>query len=109
MRLKRVCGTRIALNKRTHFPSFPERRRFTKEEMKAMRVLKKILFTIAMVAGLALAVSAQKDGKKPPKPNPPVVTPGPKNPPRENPPDSNKPKKPGFALLAIINETPETE
>lgn len=56
-----------------------------------MRTLKKYLMTFGMIAGLALAVSAQKDDKKPPpqKPTPPVVTPQPK------PPDPNKPKKPG--------------
>lgn len=68
-----------------------------------MRVLKQILFTLAVGIGLSLAVFAQKDDQKkptPPKGDPPVVNPGQK-PPRENPPprnDPNKPKKPGFAI-----------
>ena len=52
-----------------------------------------------MVIGLTFAVSAQKDGKKPPKPPPPVVTPQPKP-----PPDSNKPKKPGEAAAIWKND-----
>lgn len=70
--------------------------------MKSMRVLQRILFTFAMVVGLTLSVSAQKDPKKPtpPKQDPPVVTPQPKNPPKENPPD--KPKKPAFAVVASV-------
>jgi len=67
--------------------------------MKAMKVIQKILFTVAMVVGLSLSVSAQKGDEKkpPPKGTPPVVTPGPKNPPPKGNPD--KPKKPGFALV----------
>ncbi len=71
-----------------------------------MRVLQHILFTFLMVAGLSLAVAAQKhdDQKKPPpKDPPPVINPQPKNP----PPDGNKPKKPGYA--EVIFKSAEME
>jgi len=61
-----------------------------------MKVLQKLLFTFAMIAGLSLAVSAQKD-KPPPKPPPPVVTPGDKKPPKGD----DKPKKPNSGVVAI--------
>jgi hypothetical protein len=69
-----------------------------------MRVLKQVFLTFAIVVGLSVAASAQKDGpKKPPKENPPVVTPGQK--PKDNPPprnnDGNKPKKPGYAIEIV--------
>lgn len=71
--------------------------------MTAMKVLQQILFTFAMVAGLALAVSAQRDDqKKPPKPPPPVINPAPTKP----PPD--KPKKPGQSLVIWKTDTSET-
>jgi len=64
------------------------------------------MFVIVAVAGLSLAVSAQKDDKKdkPPK-NPPTVDPG-KKPPRDNPPprDDKKPKKPGFSFLLVVDK-----
>ena len=68
--------------------------------MKAMRVLKKILFTFVLVTGMSFAVSAQKDDQKkpPPKPPPPVINPGEgKKPPKND----DKPKKPTFALFDI--------
>ena len=69
-----------------------------------MKKLKEIMFAFVVVAGLTLAVSAQKDDKKdkPPK-NPPTVDPG-KKPPRDNPPprDNKKPKKPGMAFVLVI-------
>ena len=67
-------------------------------KMRVMRVIQKILFTCAMVVGLAMTASAQRDDqKKPPPKDPPVVTPQPKNPPKENPPPE-KPKKPAYAF-----------
>ena len=72
--------------------------------MKAMKVLQQLIFTFAMVAGLSLAVCAQKDDqKKPPKPPPPVITPQPKP-----PPDENKPKKPSSYEAIWKIETRET-
>jgi hypothetical protein len=69
-----------------------------------MKILKQILFTFVAVAGLSLAVSAQKGGgqQRPPKEKPPVIKPGdkPKNPPKEN-----RPKKPGMSyFVALVNE-----
>jgi hypothetical protein len=69
-----------------------------------MKIAKKLLFMLFVVAGLAFAVSAQKnDPKKPPK-NPPSVDPAKKNP-RENPPprDNKKPKKPGMAYVLVVD------
>jgi hypothetical protein len=69
-----------------------------------MNVVKKILFTLVLVAGLSVASMAQKggDGKgnRPPKGNPPVINPGQKPPP-QNPPKGggDKPKKPGMAFI----------
>jgi len=70
-----------------------------------MKIFKKFLFMLFVIAGLTLAVSAQKnDPKKPPK-NPPTVDPGKRNPPRENPPprDDKKPKKPGMAYFLVVD------
>ncbi|MEO8649008.1 MAG: hypothetical protein ABI539_07570 [Acidobacteriota bacterium] len=63
-----------------------------------MKSLRQLLFTLFMVAGLAMAVSAQKDDQKKPPPKegrPPVVTPADKNKPKDPPPKGNdRPKKP---------------
>jgi hypothetical protein len=68
-----------------------------------MKRFRQIIFTIAMVIGLAFSVSAQKDDKKnrPPKGDPPKVDPGQK-PPRGNPPKEDRPKKPGFSYLVSV-------
>lgn len=66
--------------------------------MRAMKILRETFLTCLMVAGLSVAVFAQKNDPKkpPPKPSPPVVNPQPKNPP---PKENDKPKKPGnFAM-----------
>jgi hypothetical protein len=73
-----------------------------------MKRLTQIIFTFAMVIGLAFSVSAQKDDQKnrPPK-DPPKVDPG-KKPPRGNPPKGDdKPKKPGmsFYLVTVKKES----
>jgi len=68
-----------------------------------MKSLKHIIFTLAMVMGLAFSVSAQKDDR-PPKPKPPVVDPKPK-PPRGNPPKGDdRPKKPGMSHYLIVEK-----
>ena len=76
-----------------------------------MKLVKQILFTLILVAGLSVASMAQKgggDGKNPPPKNPPpVINPGKGNPPpRENPPKGggDKPKKPGFAFIVRRDE-----
>lgn len=70
-----------------------------------MTYLRKILFVCALTAGLAVGVSAQKDGgKKPPKPPPPVVNPAPRP-----PKDSDKPKKPhNEAMVSKTRSDEET-
>ena len=69
-----------------------------------MKVLKQILICSAMVVGLSVTAIAQKDDKKrPPKGNPPVVTPQPKNPPSQRP-DDKKPKKPNATLTFFRND-----
>lgn len=75
-----------------------------------MRRFSQIIFTLAMVVGMAFSVSAQKDDKKqrPPK-DPPKIDVSPKNrPPRGNPPKGDdKPKKPGmsFYLVTVKKES----
>lgn len=67
-----------------------------------MKTLKQILFTLVAVAGLSLAVSAQKGGgnDKPPKPPTKIE-------PKDKPPKEDKrPKKPVMSyFVAIVNET----
>lgn len=67
-----------------------------------MKKLSQIIFTLAMIIGMAFSVSAQKDDQKKPPKNPPVVDPG-KKPPRGNPPpkDDKGPKKPGMASYLV--------
>ena len=73
------------INQRTQLSLFPRERNLTEEEKKkAMKVLQKLIFTFAMVIGLTFVVSAQND-PKPPKGDPPVVTPKPKPPPTPKP------------------------
>ena len=63
----------------------PEREIYKEKEKQAMRVLQKILFTLAMVVGLSVVGFAQKDDqKKVPKQAPPVITPAPKPPPKKD-------------------------
>ena len=75
-----------------------------------MKVFKEILLTFALVAGLSLAVSAQKDDQKkpPPKENPPVVNPRQKPPPPKND-NNNKTKKPGGEAVEIAFKKLESD
>ena len=75
-----------------------------------MKTLTKIIFTLAMVVGLAFSVSAQKDDQKerPPKQKPPVVEPKPK-PPRGNPPKEDKPKKPGNISFFLVSAEQDSD
>lgn len=89
---------------------FPQTEVFWRKKgiTKAMKNFNQILLMCTMVAGLSLAVAAQKNDdqkKPPPKDPPPVVNPQPKPPPRDNPP----PKKPGteYSLYAIRQNTRE--
>ena len=75
-----------------------------------MNTLKQILFIFAVIIGLSIAASAQKNDdqkKPPPKDPPPVVNPRQdKPPPRERPREGDKPKKPGMAYsIAQRKET----
>jgi hypothetical protein len=62
-----------------------------------MKVLRKILLGSALIIGLGVVASAQKDGDKkpPPKEKPPVVKPQPKPPPD----NSNKGRHGGEAVM----------
>lgn len=75
-----------------------------------MNTLKQILFTFAVVIGLSIAISAQKNDPKkpPPKDPPPVVNPREKPPPQK-PREGDKPKKPGMEYsMASLKETFDT-
>ena len=69
-----------------------------------MKTIKNTLMSVVLLAGLSVAVAAQKDDQKkpPPKNPPPVVTPQPKP-----PPDSNKGKKPGEAEASVWRRNDE--
>ena len=87
------------------FPSFPDGREIHGRGKKAMKILQKFIFIIALTAGMTLAVSGQKndDQKKPPvKPPPPVIVPG------EKPPKDDKPKKPNASVLFWKSDSNET-
>jgi len=96
MRLIIGCGIRIAYNNNGRdFPSFPVGRDISERgKMKVMKVLQKILFTFAMMVGLSLGVSAQKDGDKKPPPKNPA--------PRIDPAPPKPPKKPGGDAFVVI-------
>jgi hypothetical protein len=72
-----------------------------------MKVLKQILFAIAVTICFSITASAQKqDDKKPKDPKPPVIIVAPKN---EKPKENDKPKggekkKPQSAYLKTINK-----
>ena len=71
-----------------------------------MKSLRQIMFTIAMVIGLALSASAQKqdDQKNRPPKDPPKVDPGKKGqPPRGTPPPKDDRKKPGALYLLSVS------
>ena len=73
-----------------------------------MKRFSHILFTLAMIVGLAFSVSAQKDDQKRPPKKPPVIDPPRDKPPRNNPPkgDDKRPNKPGmsFYLVSTIDK-----
>lgn len=66
-----------------------------------MKKLSQIIFTLAMVVGMAFSVSAQKDDQKKPPKNPPVVDPGKKPPRNTPPPPRDDKKKPGSELFLV--------
>ena len=75
-----------------------------------MKVLKQLLFAVAVMICFSITASAQNQGDKkpPPKEKPPVIVVEPKKPkendkPKENNPNNDK-KKPGFAYLRASNE-----
>lgn len=75
-----------------------------------MKILRQFIFTVFAVAGLTLAVSAQKNDPKkpPPKAPPPKIVPGGDKKPPPPPPRGKGPKKPGEAFFLALKE-PETE
>ncbi|MDQ3180904.1 MAG: hypothetical protein M3Q33_10330 [Acidobacteriota bacterium] len=69
-----------------------------------MKNLRQIFLAIALVVGISITASAQKDGKKPPpKDNPPVVPVPPKKPKEDKPRDNDKGKKPGIVFYLSEN------
>lgn len=72
------------------FPSVPER--IKERGNKEMKILKQLLFTIAVMLCFSIAASAQKqdDKKPPPKKNPPVVVVEDKKPKKEEQPKKDK-------------------
>ena len=74
-----------------------------------MKSLRQIIFAIAVVIGLALSASAQKNDPKPrPPKDPKVIKPGDK-PPRDNrPKGGDKPQKPGMSFY-LISVKPEND
>lgn len=68
-----------------------------------MKRFSQIIFTLAMVVGMAFSVSAQKDDQKRPPKDPPKIDVPPKTkPPRGNPPKGDdKPKKPGMSFYLV--------
>ena len=57
-----------------------------------MNNLKQLLFAVALIVGVSISASAQKEGDKkpPPKPPPPIIEPKDKNPKDDKPKDDNK-------------------
>jgi len=70
-----------------------------KEENEMMKNLKQLLLIIALVAGISISASAQKDGDKkpPPKEAPPTIPVKPEKKPKEEKPKDND-KKPQFMM-----------
>lgn len=66
-----------------------------------MKKLQKIFMMCALIFGLSVVASAQKEDKRPPKEKPPVVNPQPKPPPT---PEPKKPK-PNTAYFVWKSET----
>jgi hypothetical protein len=70
--------------------------------MKAMKVLRQILFMFAIATAMSVAAAAQDKKPPPPKEKPPVVNPAPSKPPPEP-----KPKKPSEGLAFWKNDSIE--
>ena len=70
-----------------------------------MKIIKQIFLSAFIMAGLTLAVAAQKDDRqRPPKEKPPVIQPGEKKVP---PPPRDDRKKPGMAVVPASKQDPE--
>jgi hypothetical protein len=75
-------------------------RNLQRGKLKKMKLVKQLMFTIVLAAGLSVSAMAQKDDQKKPPPkggNTPVINPREK-PPKDPPKDDKKPKKPGMAF-----------
>ena len=60
-----------------------------------MKILKQLIFAVAVVFCVSITASAQKDeGKTPKKGNPPIIVPGGKKPKEDKPKDEDRRKKP---------------
>ena len=80
-----------------------------------MKYIKHLVFTFVVLLGFTITASAQRnDQRRPPKGNPPVVTPADKDRPRDNPPKNNgggkdnrgkgRGNRPGLAALVPGNQ-----
>jgi hypothetical protein len=75
--------------------------KWKEEKTKVMRLLRQLLFTIAVTVGLAISASAQNSNQQPQKPPPKPEAPKVRVPPDKGkpPPKEDKPKKPGMAFV----------
>ncbi len=71
-----------------------------KEENEMMKNLKQLLLVTALVAGISISASAQKEGDKkpPPKEPPPTIVVKPDKKPKEDKPKDDDKKKPQFMM-----------
>ncbi len=70
-----------------------------------MNNLKQLFFAAALVIGISITASAQKEGDKkpPPKEKPPIIVPNPDKKPKEDKPKGDK--KPQAFIFGFRNET----
>lgn len=71
-----------------------------------MRVIKHVVMTILLIAGLSIAAEAQKQPPKhperPPKKDSPTIDPGKEKPPRRSPKEDDKSIKPEMSWVLVI-------
>lgn len=92
---------------RAHSQSFPRAlESIRKEENKMMKNLKQLLFAVALVAGISISASAQKEDDKKPPPKegkPPVIIVQPDKKPKDDKPKDDR-KKPQAFMFSFKEE-----